>query len=97
MGPYPGRATDVDVVRDLMIHDLDIVQRLVGEEPESVEAHRRAGALERSGHRQRAAALPGRLRREPHREPRLADADAQDPLLPGATATSRSTSSRSRR
>jgi predicted dehydrogenase len=38
MGPYPGRATDVDIVRDLMIHDIDIVQRLVGEEPESVEA-----------------------------------------------------------
>jgi predicted dehydrogenase len=38
MGPFPGRATDVDIVRDLMIHDIDIVQRLVGEEPASVEA-----------------------------------------------------------
>ena len=38
MGPFPGRATDVDVVRDLMIHDLDVVQRLVGEEPETVDA-----------------------------------------------------------
>jgi predicted dehydrogenase len=38
LGPFAGRATDVDVVRDLMIHDLDIVQRLVGEEPERVEA-----------------------------------------------------------
>lgn len=38
LGPFPARATDVDVVRDLMIHDLDIIQRLVGEEPESVEA-----------------------------------------------------------
>ena len=37
MGPFPGRATDVDVVRDLMIHDLDVVQRLVGEEPETVD------------------------------------------------------------
>ncbi len=37
MGPFPGRATDVDIVRDLMIHDLDVVQRLVGEEPTSVE------------------------------------------------------------
>lgn len=37
MGPFPDRATDVDIVRDLMIHDIDIVQRLVGEEPESVE------------------------------------------------------------
>ncbi len=38
LGPFPGRATDVDVVRDLMIHDLDVVQRLVGAEPERVEA-----------------------------------------------------------
>ncbi len=37
MGPFPGRATDVDIIRDLMIHDLDIVQRLVGEEPSHVE------------------------------------------------------------
>src|SRR5690606_12496783 len=38
LGPFPGRATDVDVVRDLMIHDLDVVQRLLGEEPASLEA-----------------------------------------------------------
>lgn len=37
MGPFPARATDVDVVRDLMIHDLDVVQRLLGEEPAAVE------------------------------------------------------------
>lgn len=37
MGPFPGRATDVDIVRDLMIHDIDVVQRLVGESPVSVE------------------------------------------------------------
>jgi predicted dehydrogenase len=38
LGPFPGRATDVDVVRDLMIHDLDVIQRLVGEEPDRIEA-----------------------------------------------------------
>lgn len=38
LGPFSGRASDVDVVRDLMIHDLDIVQRLVGEEPTRIEA-----------------------------------------------------------
>lgn len=38
LGPFPGRATDVDVVRDLMIHDLDILQHLLGEEPERIEA-----------------------------------------------------------
>ncbi len=38
LGPFPERSTDVDVVRDLMIHDLDIVLRLVREEPDRVEA-----------------------------------------------------------
>jgi predicted dehydrogenase len=38
LGPFPDRSTDVDVVRDLMIHDLDIIQRLVGTEPERIEA-----------------------------------------------------------
>lgn len=38
LGPFPERGADVDVVRDLMIHDLDIVQQLLGEEPERIEA-----------------------------------------------------------
>ena len=33
LGPFPARATDVDVVRDLMIHDIDILQQVLGEEP----------------------------------------------------------------
>lgn len=38
LGPFPGRSLDIDVVLDLMIHDVDIVQRLVGAEPVRVEA-----------------------------------------------------------
>ncbi len=38
MGPFPERGTDVDVVRDLMIHDLDILQQILGEEPERIES-----------------------------------------------------------
>jgi len=38
LGPFPDRATDIDVVRDLMIHDLDIVQQLLGAEPVRIEA-----------------------------------------------------------
>lgn len=38
LGPFPERGTDIDVVRDLMIHDLEIIQQLVGEEPERLEA-----------------------------------------------------------
>jgi predicted dehydrogenase len=38
MGPFSDRATDIDIVRDLMIHDLDILQQIIGEQPESIEA-----------------------------------------------------------
>lgn len=36
--PFKGRATDVDVVQDLMIHDLDILLFLLGEMPQSIRA-----------------------------------------------------------
>src|SRR5437667_246843 len=35
---FPGRGTDVDVVLDLMIHDLDLVLELTGEPVERVSA-----------------------------------------------------------
>jgi predicted dehydrogenase len=38
LSPFPDRATDIDVVRDLMIHDLDILQQLIGSAPERIEA-----------------------------------------------------------
>jgi len=38
MGPFSDRATDTDIVRDLMIHDLDILQQILGEEPERIDA-----------------------------------------------------------
>ncbi len=37
--PFKGRATDVDVVSDLMIHDLDLLLFLTGKKPLSVRAH----------------------------------------------------------
>ncbi|HET6182958.1 MAG TPA: Gfo/Idh/MocA family oxidoreductase [Acetobacteraceae bacterium] len=38
IGPFKPRGTDVSVVLDLMIHDLDLVLDLMGGEPASVEA-----------------------------------------------------------
>ncbi len=38
MGVFPDRSTDIDVVRDVMIHDIDILQNLLGEEPERIES-----------------------------------------------------------
>ncbi|MAF76603.1 MAG: hypothetical protein CME60_00475 [Halobacteriovoraceae bacterium] len=36
--PFKGRATDVDVVQDLMIHDIDLMMFILGDRPISVEA-----------------------------------------------------------
>lgn len=38
LGTFVERATDVDVITDLMIHDLDLVLSLVDEEPDNVQA-----------------------------------------------------------
>jgi predicted dehydrogenase len=38
MGPFPNRGTDVDVVLDLMIHDIDIILTLVKSPVTSVSA-----------------------------------------------------------
>lgn len=38
LGTFPARSLDIDVVFDLMIHDLDIIQTAVGEEVETIEA-----------------------------------------------------------
>jgi len=41
-GPYPGRGGDVDVVREVMVHDLDMVLKLAGAPPTSVSASGRS-------------------------------------------------------
>ena len=38
IAPFPKRATDVDVVMDLMIHDIDMVLSVVGEYPNYIES-----------------------------------------------------------
>jgi predicted dehydrogenase len=38
LAPFRGRGTDVDVVLDLLIHDLDLLLLLVGEAPATVDA-----------------------------------------------------------
>jgi virulence factor len=39
LSPYAGSNTDVDVIMDLMIHDIDLMSDLIGEEPISITAH----------------------------------------------------------
>ncbi len=38
LAPFTVRAAGIDVVKDLMIHDIDILQQLLGEEPNRIEA-----------------------------------------------------------
>ncbi len=38
LAPFVDRGTDVDVIRDLMIHDLDVIQSFIAADVESVEA-----------------------------------------------------------
>jgi len=38
LAPFAGRGTDVDVIRDLMIHDLDVIQHFVPAEVVAVES-----------------------------------------------------------
>ena len=37
LSPYPFRSTDISVVLDLMIHDLDLILDIAGGEPDSIE------------------------------------------------------------
>ena len=55
LGTFPERSLDIDVVFDLMIHDLDVVLSLVQSEVDVDRGGRRAGADRPSRHRQRAA------------------------------------------
>jgi predicted dehydrogenase len=48
VGPFPERGIDVDVVCDLMIHDLDILQQILGEEPDRIESIGAAVVTERA-------------------------------------------------
>ena len=45
LGPFVERARGIDVVRDLAIHDFDIILSLVGEEPREVYARVKAGIV----------------------------------------------------
>ena len=74
----------MDVVLDLMIHDIDIVLALTGAEPEEIRAAGHLDPLRQGGHRQRAAGVPERLRRQPDRQPRLHRAGPQAAPLPAA-------------
>ena len=88
IAPFKPRGTDVSVILDLMIHDLDLVLALVDSEIESVDAVGAAGRQPARGHRQRAPAVPQRRGGDDHRQPdfaahRATDADLRAEWLHG--------------
>ncbi len=70
LAPYKERGTDVNVVLDLMIHDIDLVQSLAAQRDRQHRCHRHPGVLRRDRHRQRAHPIRQWLRGQHHGEPR---------------------------
>ena len=66
---FSPRSLDVDVVLDLMIHDVDIVLALVGAGPAGDPGGGDFHSVRESGHRQRAPAVSQRMRGQPDRQP----------------------------
>ena len=82
LGAFSERSLDIDVVFDVMIHDLDIILALVRSEIVSIEAVGVPVLTPEVRHRQRPAALCVRVHRERHRQPHQPRPRPQDPLLP---------------
>ena len=80
LGSFSPRSLDVDVVLDLMIHDLDIVLALDGSAPVQIEAVGVPGPDPAGGHRERPAALRLGPHRQPDRQPGLG---REGPQVPG--------------
>ena len=79
---FKERGTDVDVVLDLMIHDLDHVLNLVPSPVCRDPRRRHLGAHRPRGPGQRPAGVRRRLHRQPHRLPHVLQVHAQVPALP---------------
>ena len=84
LAPFVQRSTDVAVVLDLMIHDVDLVQKPRRQAYQGCRRYGDSGSDPRHRHRQRAARVRGRGGGEPHRQPGIDGADAK------ASASSRS-------
>ena len=83
IAPFKQRGTDVSVILDLMIHDLDLILSLV-DSPIEQRRRRGGGGRERArGHRQRPRALHQRLCGDRDREPHLVSHRAADAHLLG--------------
>ena len=81
LATYTFRSTDIGVVLDLMIHDLDLVGSLVATPVRSVAAVGRERLRRPRGHRQRPDRVRGRLRGQPDGQPGELPGRPQDAAL----------------
>ena len=87
---FSPRSLDIDVVLDLMIHDIDIVLNLAGADAAGGTRGGHLGAFGEGGYRQRAAGVRQRVRGESHGQPRFDRPGAQAAPLPaGAISLAR--------
>ena len=82
LGTFPERSLDIDVIFDLMIHDLDLLLAAVGSEVDVDRSGRRERADAEDRHRQRAPAVRVGLHRQPHRQPHQPRPRPQGAVLP---------------
>jgi predicted dehydrogenase len=83
LAPFKLRGNDVSVVLDLMIHDIDLIQELVGAPIESIDAVGASVFSNEIDIVERAHSLPRRLRRQHDCEPHQHETGAQAAHLPG--------------
>ena len=81
LGTFPERSLDIDVIFDLMIHDLDILLARGRVRSGVGRGGRRERADAARRHRQRAPAVCVRLHRQPDRQPDQPGPRAQGALL----------------
>ena len=82
LAPFTERGTDVDVLLDLMIHDLDVILFLTGAEIVSVEAVGVAVLTDIIDVANARIRFSDGTDRQPQQQPRGAAPRAQNPLLP---------------
>ena len=82
LAPFTERGTDVDVILDLMVHDLDVILSLTTAEVAAVEAIGVAVLTDQIDVANARLRFQRRAHRQPQHQPRRAAPRAQNPLLP---------------
>ena len=82
---FTPRSLDVDVILDLMIHDLDVVLAFAKSPVKEIRAVGLPDPVEESRHRERPPGVRVGLRGQLHRQPGQHRANTEAPLLPAAS------------